>query len=182
MTGTEREPCAHADLDAAHVAWSKHPILDRPSFGIFAVNYLRSHGLELRRGDEPPLTARDDAASLYLPDRPYSLQAVAMGVEDVADLLAALAERGLRWIPGEHGECGTLLEGPPEPDDLHVVFDAVRAAWQRDDDKARLGGCDPSRRWFDSYGHRRSWPELQRDVGPLTPDGGIAPTTPQDEP
>lgn len=113
---------------------------------------------------------------------PFLEQAVAMSVEEVADLLAALAERDLRWTPGEDDECGTLVKGPAEPPDLHVVFDCYRAAWQRDDDRAGDEG-DPHLRWF-ALNLRRTWADLQRTTGPLSPDGGIAPhhTAPRDEP
>lgn len=125
----------------------------------------------------------DVVAGLDLPDTEFTRQALALGVEDVADLLAALAERDLRWTPGEAGECGTLIEGAPEPPDLHVVFDTLCGAWQRDDARAEYADeSDPSRRWFGpsgTGGTRRTWTDLQRQVGPLTPDGGIAPTTPR---
>ena len=187
MTTTDRAPTAEpfythpsraTMIDAAHVAWSAHGPSYRPTFGVFAVNYLRNHGLHLLAADERP-TVRDVAADLGMPDDPNIAQALALGVEQVADLLAALAERGLRWIPGQNGECGTLLDGQAEPPDLHVVFDCFRAVWQRDDDRARLDG-DPCARWFAPAGRRGTWQALQRDMGPCTPDGGIAPTTPRD--
>ena len=40
--------------------------------------------------------------------------------------------------------------------------------------------CDPCARWFGPIGTRRTWTELQRVNGPMTPDGGIAPTTPDE--
>jgi hypothetical protein len=124
------------------------------------------------------------AAALGLRDGPHATQAAAMQVEEVADLLAALAERDLRWVIDEADGCGTLIEGDPEPPDLHVVFDAYRSAWQRDDDRARdddPGDWGDQPRWFGPNGSRRTWTELQRTNVRVTPDGGIAPTTPRDE-
>ena len=189
MTTTDRAPTAEpfythpsraTMIDAAHVAWSAHGPSYRPTFGVFAVNYLRNHGLHLLAADERP-TVRDVAADLGMPDDPNIAQALALGVEQVADLLAALAERGLRWIPGQNGECGTLLEGQSEPPDLHAVFNAFGLVWQRDDSRAHSEGGDPCERWFAVPDRRATWSELQRDLGPLTPDGGIAPPA-RDEP
>lgn len=179
---TASENAVADQLNTALITWQLVPVAERPTFGVYAVDRLAEQGVQLNR-DRP--TARDVAADLGMPDDPNVAQALALGVEDVADLLAALAERGLRWIPGTNGECGTLLDGQPEPPDLHVVFDAFRGAWQRDDDRARYADeCDPGRRWFGpsgSHGTRSAWSELQRDLGPLTPDGGIAPPA-RDEP
>lgn len=73
----------------------------------------------------------------------------------------------------------TVIEGQVEPPDLHVIFDEMQTAWQRDDERAECDG-DPGEHWF-AYRRRCSWAVLQWDMGPLTPDGGIAPTTPRDE-
>jgi len=185
--GTAPDVARARDLDCAREAYRTFSILDRPGFGTFAINFLRSRGLELVPASEPePLECgetpfpSDVVAALFpqLLDSPFTRQALSMSVETLADLLAALAERDLRWVPGENGECGTLVEGQPEPPDLHVVFDAFRNAWQRDDDRARDLG-DPCIRWFTaSDGVSEPWASLQRIHGPMTPDGGIAPTTP----
>lgn len=189
-TPTSPDEARAADLDCARDAWRTFPWHSRPDFGSFAVNFLRERGLELAPVREPlecgeaPIPLHeiegDLLAALFpdLPDSPHTRQALSMSVETIADLLAALAERDLRWNPGENGECGTLLDGPAEPDDLHVAFDCFRAVWQRDDDRAGDEG-DPCRRWFGPIGIRRTWGELQRVNGPMTPDGGIAPTTPR---
>lgn len=175
------------DLDGAREAYRVCPVHDRPSFGIFAVNYLHARGLEVAPAaeaeDAPPVpTGTQLAALLGLFPSPFIEQALEMSVEVIADLLAALAERDLQWIPGENGACGTLLEGPPEPADLHVVFDCGRGAWQRDDDRARdADEGDPCAHWFGpdgTHSQRLTWNDLQRWLGPLTPAGGIAPTTP----
>lgn len=179
------------DLNEAHVAWCMHPMnrQDRLTFGAYAIGFLRERHVELQKvggpswsTDEPtPLAdGRTLAAALGLPDDPYSAEAVEMSLREVADLLAALAERDLRWTPGQGDRCGTLLEGAPEPPDLHVVFDAYRAAWQRHGDRA-LDEGEPCAHWFGPNGARLAWPDLQRRNGPLTPDGGIAPTAPQGE-
>ena len=184
--GNATDMARAADLDEAHVAWSVQPWRNRPTFGEYALDFLRKRGLivALDVDYEPaPPTGAQLANLLALLDgrNPFVEQAVAMSVEGVADLLAALAERDLRWLPDEGGECGALIEGAAEPPDLHVVFDCFQAAWQRDDDRARDDG-DPCRRWFGPIGTRFTWAELQRTNSPLTPDGGIAPTTPRDEP
>ena len=143
--------------------------------GTLAKPDQREGGAEASRTDPQRLAT---VRKLGLLDSPYTEQAVDMGIEEIADLLAALAEQGLRWIPGSNGECGTLLHGPAEPPDRHVVFDAFQMCWQRDDDRAVLGPGDPCERWFGPCDRRATWQALQRDLGPCTPDGGIAPTTP----
>jgi len=203
-----------ADLDAAHIAWSVLTWRERPTFGEYTIDFLRSRGLIVARDGDGP-----DAAALlqrgctsdevdecdcggsascteqppiplaeifpgYLPGPawplPETVQAVAMSVEEIADLLAALAERDLRWTRGENGRCGTLTEGAPEPPNLHVVFDTFYCAWQRYDDRA-LDDGDERERWFGPNGTRQSWTGLQRGTGPTTPEDGIAPTTGGDE-
>ena len=209
MTTTEDmvDTARAQDLDEAHVAWCMHPMNGRTRFGVYAIDYLRERGVIVARdvdladyvhppalavsgvaADPEPLECGEQPADLLglrwglgiaRVDSPFVEQAVAMSVEEIADLLAALAERDLRWTPGEGGpdaEPGTLLEGAPEPPALHVVFDRLRAAWQRDDDRAR-DEDDLCAHWFGPNGFRRAWPDLQRHKGPLTPDGGIAPTT-----
>jgi len=253
-----------ADLDAAREAFRVFPIHDRPTFGTFAVNYLRERGLEVlpvapvapgfyaqaaapfgppvtdeqraalmapqtccsdvdcpgllaparpfgepwappvgqgatcaeggpcdcapaygTAAQAPPVPTGQQIAELLkqfrpaLPESPFVDQALGMSVETIADLLAALAERDLRWIPGENGQCGTLLEGPVEPADLHVVFDTFGTAWQRDDERAasETSHYTASDRWWGTGGNRWTWAELQRNNGPLRPEGGIAPTT-----
>ena len=192
--GNAADMARAADLDQAHVAWSVQP-WHHTTFGVYALDFLRQRGIELGHPAEPapePLECGEQPTDLLglrwglgiaRPESPVVEQAVvAMSVEEIADLLAALAERDLHWIPGVGGpdaECGALIEGAPEPPDLHVVFDCFRAAWQRDDDRARDDG-DPCERWFGPVGVRRTWAFLQRVPGPLTPEGGIAPTTPRD--
>lgn len=146
------------DINCAHTTWASYPAGHRPTFGAFAVNFLRERGLEVT-----PIEGRAPV-----------IEATEM-LGEVTDLLAALAKRGLTWVPGENGECGALVEGPPEPPDLHVVFDRFGTAWQRGDDD---DSANPDLRWFGPHGAVRSWTQLQRRSGPLTPDGGIAPTTP----
>lgn len=148
-----------ADLDCAREAYRVFPIHNRPAFGAFAVNFLRERGLALA-----PIEGRTSI-----------IEATEM-LGEVTDLLAALTKRGLHWVPGENGQRGTLTEGQPEPPDLHVVFDCYCAVWQRDDDRAGDEG-DPAEHWFGPLGTRRTWAGLQRGNGPMTPKGGIAPTT-----
>jgi len=137
-------------------------------------------------GPQPPAAASMPAELLklfhpHLSTSPHLEQALTMSVETIADLLAALAERGLRWVPGTGGACGELTDDtPPEPADLHVVFDAFRCSWQRDDERAasETSHYSAEDRWFGTGGSRWTWRGLCRENGPLTPDGGIAPTSP----
>lgn len=84
-------------------------------------------------------------------------------------LLDALVARGLRWNDGE-------LHDAPEPADRYVVFDGEHDVWQRDDFAA--GGGE--RRWWSAGDSgAATWTEL-RARGPVTPPGGIAPPTRQE--
>jgi hypothetical protein len=173
---TSPDAARAADLDAAHVKWSQTSLPSRPPFGTFAVNFLLGRDVEVRPA--APTAADLQAVSPCLPESPFVEQALDLGVEDVADLLAALAERDLQWTPAKVGdECGTLHEVQPEPPDLHVVFDCFRTAWQRDDHRAGEMHMIEAR-WFGPSGAARGWLALRRDLGPLTPRDGIAPTTP----
>jgi len=183
---TDVDTARAADLDEAHVAWCMHPMNGRLTFGAYAVDYLRERGLvvaidgdgpdTLECGESPFAFAKGtQLAALLGLDSPFTAQAVAMSVEEVADLLAALADRDLHWDTGK--DCARLNEGAPEPPDLHVVFDRYAAAWQRHEERATDEGGDGDGAWFGPLGIRRTWANLRRTNGPLTPDGGIAPTT-----
>jgi len=183
------------ELDAAHATWSTQPWKAHVTFGQYAISHLRERGLEICAdgcddcerdcecaAPQPVATGQQLADLLGLLDTsPYTMRALAMPVEEIADLLAALAEHDLRWTRGENGRGGTLTAGQAEPADLHVVFDCYRAAWQRDNERARDDG-DPCAHWFGPNGARRAWTQLQRTHDPLTPDGGIAPPPTRDEP
>jgi hypothetical protein len=184
MTSVQDQAARAADLDAAHVVWSGLSWRDRPTFGAYAIEYLRRRNLEVLPTPQPaPATAAEGIAALlhsmcpHLAASPFVDQALTMSVEQIADLLAALAERGLHWQPGADGRCGTLTDGtPPEPPDLHVVFDTFRAAWQRDDQRAEENESAPFRAcWYGPNGAVQTWSALSARLGPLTPDGGIAP-------
>jgi hypothetical protein len=127
-------------------------------------------------GEPLPAPTQVKPADLYplsvpVPDLPHWNVAVGMSVGEVADLLEALEERGLRWRPGTLGGAG-FDDGPAEPANLHVVFDEFRGVWQRDDDEA---GPDPARWYSAASAEAMTWSALWRQRGPITPDGGIAP-------
>lgn len=167
------------NLDCARLAWTGEAFKrDRAPFGRFAAAFLRERGLEVQPAPPPPTCPPPLTLAEVFNGAPHLLRAAAMPIEEIADLLAALDEHDLTWTPGTRGHAGTLHHGPPEPDDRHVVFDGFGWAWQRDDARAEN---DPLRRWFRSVGcgDGATWDELHRDLGPITPNGGITP--PQDQ-
>ena len=79
-----------ADLDCAREAYRVFPCQDRPSFGSFAVNFLRERGLIVARDIDYPAEPAGTAAQVagllrsmctHLPDSPQLEQALAVLLE-----------------------------------------------------------------------------------------------------